>query len=64
MEGFYLHRNAHYVFEFVQWLIWCNGFSGVEGIEVPKVGTVAMLKRAVEAVFDHFPKMGPDRVSW
>lgn len=29
-----------------------------------KVGTVAELKRAVEAVFDHFPKMGPGRVSW
>lgn len=33
-------------------------------IEVSKMGTVAELKRAVEAAFSHLPKEGPGRVSW
>lgn len=33
-------------------------------IEVPKRGTVANLKQAVESAFSHVPKKGPEKISW
>ncbi|KAM3759259.1 hypothetical protein ACB098_01G107000 [Castanea mollissima] len=34
------------------------------GIEVTKTATIAELKEAVEAVFDHMPQKGPGKISW
>ncbi|KAL0323679.1 UNVERIFIED_CONTAM: ATP synthase subunit b', chloroplastic [Sesamum calycinum] len=39
-------------------------FMHVGDIEVASTGTVAELKEAVEAAFDHLPKKGPGSVSW
>ncbi|KAK7834575.1 hypothetical protein CFP56_024655 [Quercus suber] len=33
-------------------------------IEVTKTATIAELKEAVEAVFDHMPQKGPGKISW
>ena len=36
----------------------------VADIEVTKTATIAELKEAVEAVFDHMPQKGPGKISW